>query len=42
MPSLKEKGNYGDLYAKVAIRIPKRLSSRAKQLFQELEGVLKR
>lgn len=42
MPKLKEKGKYGDLYAKVAIRIPKRLSSRARQLFQELERVLKR
>jgi curved DNA-binding protein len=36
MPDLRQKDEYGDLYAKVEVRLPKRLTQRQKELFEEL------
>lgn len=36
MPYLRNPGRHGDLYAKVKIVLPKRLSERERELFQEL------
>lgn len=41
MPKLREQG-YGDLYVKILPEIPKRLSKREKELFQELDALHKR
>jgi len=36
MPKLREKGAYGDLYAKIDVRLPERLTSRQRELLQEM------
>jgi curved DNA-binding protein len=36
MPHLRHKDQHGDLYAKVEVRLPKRLTPRQKELFEEL------
>jgi len=40
MPNLHGRG-YGDLYVEVRIKTPKRLSSKAKKLLEELSFELK-
>jgi len=42
MPRLRKKGKHGDLYARLTIRIPEKLSAREKKLFQELSTLSKR
>ena len=39
MPRLKAKGQFGDLYVRVQITLPKRLNARQKKLFEELKEV---
>ncbi len=36
MPKLRQKGQYGDLYARVEVRLPTRLTPRQRELFEEL------
>jgi curved DNA-binding protein len=36
MPSLKQKGAYGDLFVKVQVKLPQSLSEKEKSLFREL------
>jgi len=36
MPKLRRKGQYGDLYARVEVRLPTRLTPRQRELFEEL------
>ena len=36
MPSLRESGRHGDLYAKAHVRIPEQLTPRQKELFEQL------
>lgn len=36
MPSLKNKGRYGDLYARIEVRLPAKLTSQQRKLFEEL------
>lgn len=38
MPVLNGKGSRGDLYAKIRVRIPRNLSEKQKQLFEELRN----
>jgi len=42
MPKLRDKGRHGDLYAKVMLQIPKKLSAQEQKLFQELSTLHKR
>jgi curved DNA-binding protein len=37
MPRLRQKGQHGELYAKIEVRLPKRLTKRQKELFEELQ-----
>jgi curved DNA-binding protein len=37
MPRLRHKDQHGDLYAKVEVRLPRRLTQRQKELFEELQ-----
>jgi curved DNA-binding protein len=39
MPSLRQEDLYGDLYAKVDIQVPTQLTSRQRELFEELRRV---
>jgi curved DNA-binding protein len=39
MPKLREPNSFGDLYARVVIKIPTQLSERERQLFQELAAL---
>lgn len=39
MPKLKRPGEFGDLYARIKVQIPRELSSRERQLFQELAAL---
>jgi len=39
MPSLKSPQNFGDLFVHIKVKIPRNLTSRQKELFQELSGV---
>ncbi len=36
MPKLRRKGEYGDLYARVEVQLPTRLTARQRELFEEL------
>ncbi len=36
MPKLRRKGEYGDLYARVEVQLPTRLTPRQRELFEEL------
>ena len=36
MPRLRQKDQHGDLYAKVEVRLPRRLTQRQRELFEEL------
>jgi curved DNA-binding protein len=38
MPRLRQPKQHGDLYAKVEVRLPTRLTSRQRELFEELQG----
>ena len=38
MPKLKPKGTYGDLFIKMKVEIPRRLSTNQRRLFEELKG----
>jgi len=37
MPNLKDPQKRGDLYAKVKVRLPQKLTSRERDLFEELK-----
>jgi DnaJ-class molecular chaperone len=39
MPILGEEDEKGDLYVKVNIEVPKRLSKKEKRLWEELENI---
>jgi DnaJ-class molecular chaperone len=39
MPHLREPGQRGNLLVKVQVRLPKQLSDREQQLFQELASL---
>jgi curved DNA-binding protein len=39
MPRLRQPGQFGDLYAKVDVRLPASLSGRQRDLFEELRGM---
>lgn len=41
MPDLKRKNHYGDLYARLDIKLPTKLSKKEKQLFKELADMKK-
>jgi DnaJ-class molecular chaperone len=36
MPNLKKKGQFGDLYAKLNVRLPKKLSPKQREHFEAL------
>jgi curved DNA-binding protein len=36
MPHLRQRDQYGDLYAKVEVELPTKLTSRQRELFEEL------
>ena len=38
MPRLNEKGAFGDLYVRMLVQVPKQLTDREKELFEELAG----
>jgi DnaJ-class molecular chaperone len=38
MPVLRSNKERGDLYARIKVRLPKNLTDREKELFQELAG----
>ncbi|HEY60363.1 MAG TPA: DnaJ domain-containing protein [Anaerolineae bacterium] len=38
MPKLKPKGAYGDLFIKVEVEIPRRLSTKQRRLFEDMKG----
>jgi DnaJ-class molecular chaperone len=42
MPKLKEANAFGDLYARVVLRLPAQLTDREKELFRELAALRKR
>ena len=39
MPRLRRSGEYGDLYAKVDVRLPTKLTDRQRELFEELRRI---
>jgi curved DNA-binding protein len=39
MPRLREPDKHGELYAKVEVRLPKRLNARQQELFEELRAI---
>ena len=41
MPKLKEKGQYGDLYVKAKVELPRNLTPQQRQLFEELKKLEK-
>ena len=41
MPKLKKPGEYGDLYVEVKVRIPKNLTPKERELFEELAALRK-
>ena len=41
MPRLREPEQHGDMYAKVEVRLPKRLNARQQELFEELRAIAK-
>ncbi len=41
MPRLNQPGQYGDLYARVEVRVPRHLSARERELFEELARLRK-
>jgi DnaJ-class molecular chaperone len=41
MPDLRRKGTYGDLMAKVRIRVPEDLGQEERQLFEKLAAIHK-
>jgi curved DNA-binding protein len=36
MPKLNKSGEYGDLYARLDVRLPTRLTSQQRELFEQL------
>ncbi len=41
MPKLKKPGEYGDLYAEIKVRIPKNLTPKERELFEQLAALRK-
>jgi curved DNA-binding protein len=37
MPNLKKKGRFGDLYAKLDVQLPKKLSAKQREHFEALQ-----
>jgi curved DNA-binding protein len=42
MPNLKNPQNFGDMYVRVSVEIPRELSHKQKELFQELANLKKK